>query len=84
MELSRCQLKKFLIIFQQKKKFLYFGKWNCLASSLKHSYFFQKTIAYISGENLKSLENKMFSPKISKFNFLHQNFLFQKKFRGCQ
>ena len=41
MELSRCKLKKFLIIFQ-KKKFLYFGKWNCLAPSLKHSYFFPK------------------------------------------
>ena len=55
MELSRCKLKKFLIIFQKKEKLLYFGKWNCLAPSLKHSYFFQKTI---SGENFQSLEHK--------------------------
>ena len=38
---KRPTLKKFLI-FSQRKFFLYFGKWNFLASSLKTTIFYQR------------------------------------------
>ena len=40
--------------------FLYFGKQNFLAQSLKTLYIFSKKNSYISGENLQSPKNKNF------------------------
>ena len=44
--------------FLGSKNFLYFGKWNFLAPSIKHSYTFSKKNSYISEGNLESPKNK--------------------------
>ena len=49
MELPDPEIKNFLV-FSLKKFFLYFGKWNFLATSLKNSY--------ISGANFKVPSSK--------------------------
>ena len=42
MELSRCKLKKFLIIFQQKKKILIFREMELSSPKLKTLNIFSK------------------------------------------
>ena len=42
MELSRCKLKKFLIIFQKKKKIIIFWEMELSSSKLKTLIFFPK------------------------------------------
>ena len=83
MELSRCKLKKFLIIFR-KKKILIFREMELSSPKLKTLIFFPKNNCLYFRRELEKPGKQNVSPKISKFNFLHQNFLFQKKFRGCQ
>ena len=63
MELSRPKIKK-VLIFSQKKLFLYFGKWS----------FFKKT-SNISGGNFLSSENKK-KPTLRKLSYFGKMELF--------
>ena len=59
-------------IFSKKKFFLYFGKWNFLASTLKiFLYFLKKSFSYILGNEtfLYFLKKSVFL-YFAKWNFL--------------
>ena len=58
MEIFSSKIKKLLISSQKKKFFLYFGKWNFLALTVKNFLYFRKELSGL--EKLKKITLKKF------------------------